>query len=119
MPQRIQRRRTKGWRMPEGAVYVGRPTVYGNPFRIAVPFCGPTIDQVNTPRQAVAKFRLWIGLDSLHPLMWDAALIVAHVKLKAALQRGDLTGRDLVCWCPPAQACHADVLLEIANGSQP
>jgi hypothetical protein len=28
MPIRIQRKRTRGWRMPEGAVYVGRPTVY-------------------------------------------------------------------------------------------
>jgi len=32
MPKRIQRRRTKGWRMPEGAVYVGRPTKWRNPF---------------------------------------------------------------------------------------
>lgn len=31
-PVRIQRKRTKGWRMPEGAVYVGRPTKWGNPF---------------------------------------------------------------------------------------
>lgn len=31
--ERIQRKRTKGWRMPEGAVYVGRPTVFGNPFK--------------------------------------------------------------------------------------
>jgi len=30
---RIQRRRTKGWRMPEGAVYVGRPSRWGNPYR--------------------------------------------------------------------------------------
>ncbi len=30
-PQRIQRKRTKGWRMPEGAVYVGRPSKWGNP----------------------------------------------------------------------------------------
>lgn len=35
MPQRIQRKRTKGWRMPEGAVYVGRPTKWGNPFTVA------------------------------------------------------------------------------------
>lgn len=33
MPERIQRRRTAGWRMPEGAVYVGRPTRFGNPFQ--------------------------------------------------------------------------------------
>ena len=31
-PKRIQRQRTKGYRMPEGAVYVGRPTRWGNPF---------------------------------------------------------------------------------------
>ena len=36
MPVRIQRRRAAGWRLPEGAVYVGRPTLWGNPFRIVV-----------------------------------------------------------------------------------
>ena len=35
MPVRIQRKRTKGWRMPESAVYVGRPTVFGNNFDVA------------------------------------------------------------------------------------
>lgn len=34
MPERIQMQRTKGWRKPEGAVYVGRPTKWGNPFRL-------------------------------------------------------------------------------------
>ena len=33
-PKRIQRHRTKGWRMPEGAIYVGRPTIWGNPYRV-------------------------------------------------------------------------------------
>lgn len=32
MPERIQRQRTKGWRLPDGAIYVGRPTRWGNPF---------------------------------------------------------------------------------------
>lgn len=31
-PTRIQRKRTKGWKMPEGAIYVGRPTQWGNPW---------------------------------------------------------------------------------------
>jgi hypothetical protein len=26
-----------------------------------------------------------------------------------------LRGKDLACWCPLDQPCHADVLLEIAN----
>lgn len=33
-PRRIQRKRTRGWRMPEGAVYVGRPSRWGNPFSV-------------------------------------------------------------------------------------
>lgn len=36
MPVRIQRRRVKGWRMPRGAVYVGRPSKWGNPYRIGM-----------------------------------------------------------------------------------
>jgi hypothetical protein len=27
----------------------------------------------------------------------------------------ELAGKDLVCWCPLDQQCHADVLLEIAS----
>ena len=45
-PKRIQRKRTAGWRMPEGAVYVGRQSLYGNPWatdrrgKTAGPGCG-------------------------------------------------------------------------------
>ncbi len=66
-PRRIQRKRTKGWRMPEGAVYVGRPTVWGNPFAlddrwlvwaaVALGFLG----NVDGRRQAsVALYRWWL-----------------------------------------------------------
>lgn len=119
-PQRVQRKRTAGWRLPAGAVCVTRPSVYGNPFKVAVPYCGPTIRQVNTAAEAVDAFRDWIARDTLHPLMWDRELIEAHTKLKAALARGDLAGRDLACWCPLTDEhgnrvpCHADVLLELA-----
>ena len=34
MPKRIQRKRTKGWRMPPGVVYVGRGSKWGNPFKV-------------------------------------------------------------------------------------
>lgn len=33
MPERIQLRRTKGWRLPENTVVVSRPSKWGNPFR--------------------------------------------------------------------------------------
>ncbi|MEV2239476.1 DUF4326 domain-containing protein [Micromonospora sp. NPDC049891] len=113
-PQRIQRKRIAGWRMPENTIYVGRPTVYGNPFKAGQEFCGPTIRCYYTPTELVAMFREWLAHDTLHPLFWDRELIDAHAALKAALLRGDLAGKNLACWCPAGQPCHADVLLEYA-----
>lgn len=102
MPRRIQRKRTKGWRMPEGAVYVGRPTKWGNPFRGA--------DAVSLYRDLINRYangrRECRESDNLS--VWDRN-IVSHI-------RAELAGKDLVCWCPLDQPCHVDVLLEIANG---
>lgn len=88
-PKRIQRKRAKGWRMPEGAVYVGRPTKWGNPFAL-----------VEYGRElAISNFRRRaIGLKAIDPQYFEA-----------------LRGKDLACWCRVDQPCHADVLLEIAN----
>jgi hypothetical protein len=94
MPKRIQRQRTKGWRMPEGAVYVGRPTVFGNP-------CD------------------WRSLSQPGPERRGAAVdyfrrLIATLGLRDDLI-ARLRGHDLACWCPIDQPCHADVLLELAN----
>jgi Domain of unknown function (DUF4326) len=94
MAERIQRRRTKGWRLPENTVYVGRPTKWGNPFRIT-----PECDR----ETAIARFRAWL----LDPSRTEGPTI-------AEIQR-DLRGRNLACWCRPDLPCHADILLEIAN----
>lgn len=40
MPKRIQRKRTKGWKMQPNTVYVGRPSKWGNPFLLGVEPCG-------------------------------------------------------------------------------
>lgn len=96
LPQRIQRRRTKGWRMPEGAVYVGRLgrglSGWGNPF---------IVSEHQTREQAVDGFR--------------AALLDGRLQFSVARVRRDLAGRDLACWCRLSQPCHGDVLLAIAN----
>jgi Domain of unknown function (DUF4326) len=116
--QRIQRRRIRGWRMPPGAVYVGRPSKWGNPYRairgtVYGPAGGPRVDgelvaySTHAPAHhavttAVADYRRDIDLRSRSELTTD-------------LIRRELAARDLVCWCPLDQPCHADVLLEIAN----
>ncbi|MHA4848787.1 DUF4326 domain-containing protein [Rhodococcus sp. MSC1_016] len=105
MPQRIQRKRTKGWRMPEGAVYVGRPTKWGNPYRPGglTFLSGKKVGQKADAGDVTRMFRNAIekGRD-------NGALL--------QMIRDELGGRDLACWCPLDQPCHADVLLEIANG---
>ena len=70
-------------------VYVGRPSPFGNPFKIG---------RDGTREEAIDKYRCW--LLSQPELVEDA--------------RRELRGRDLECWCAPLP-CHADVLLEIAN----
>lgn len=91
-PQRIQRRRVKGWKMPAGAVYVGRPTKWGNPFKI-----GPSDNDA-----AVVMYERWLTITP------EGRQIIAAVKR-------ELRGKDLACWCRLDQECHADVLLRIAN----
>jgi hypothetical protein len=98
-PKRIQRKRTKGWRMPEGAKYVGRPSRYGNPFQVP----GPATRTGRLLAKGYYQLRLLEAIETV-PAMLDEI-------------RAELAGRDLACWCPLDQPCHADVLLAIANGS--
>jgi hypothetical protein len=83
--------------MPQDAVFVGRPTVWGNPFVVDRDCCSRT--KYFFRQQAVDQHRHWIADKS---------------ELQQAI-RDQLAGRDLVCWCPLDHPCHADTLLEIAN----
>jgi len=97
-PRRVQLKREKGWRMPENTVKVDRSTKWGNPF---VPG-----DSHPLVPGSVA--------DKRHA----ARLFAAHAPLNEVLvaeARAELRGKNLACWCPLDQPCHADVLLELAN----
>lgn|SRR5690606_5383944 len=89
-PKRIQRKRTKGWRMPANTVYVGRPTMWGNPF-------SPSSDVV----ECIEAYRKGIETGA-----WG-------ITVEDVIR--ELRGKDLCCWCGLDQPCHADVLLELAN----
>lgn len=108
MPERIQRKRTKGWKMPENTIYVGRPTKWGNPFVVGKPG-GAYTAKVQDQRHAWQLYR---------------SVAIDNEKLIAAA-REELRGKNLACFCPkPSQpyesdCCHAAVLLEIANSTEP
>ena len=89
-PQRIQLRRVNGWQMPPHTVKVTRPGKWGNPFKVG---------SGETTHFAVSCFRDYCR---------DNPDFVATVKR-------ELAGKNLACFCPLNQECHADVLLEIAN----
>lgn len=89
-PVRVQRKRTKGWKMPPNTVYVGRGSQWGNPYRVGTCLIGSNQDAVNT-----FAANLPLGNKFLEPLR----------------------GKNLACWCRLDQPCHADVLLEIANAA--
>lgn len=112
-PIRIQRRRTKGWRMPENTVYVGRPSIWGNPFLHDDPTKAVEafrrLTQGGTQVFEMGPGKLRFAPDA-HPncLHWAYADFVRqHI--------GTLRGKNLCCWCASDAPCHADVLLEIAN----
>jgi hypothetical protein len=118
---RIQLRRTKGWRKPEGAIVVARPSKWGNPFRVGEmaqhwhrSAAWPNEMYLDThivvrAEQAVGLYRKVIVDPVEHRYEGFSAPTMVAI-------RADLAGHDLACWCPLDQPCHADVLLELANG---
>ena len=136
MPTRIQRKRSKGWRMPEGAWYVGRPSRWGNPFDIntvggrdiAIRLYRDMVQGIWDPRATATMsddkvsmlyeaHRKWLS-----KLGWRSPREAARVLLR---------GKDLACWCPlcdrhrsgkplleqcpDCTPCHVDPLGELAN----
>lgn len=153
MAERIQRRRVKGSRLPEGAVYVGRPTKWGNSFRYRTTqglARVPAID--GSPWEYEGRISAaGISHNCFHAdgswtyhnirymsraecvQMYRRALVTpdSHIHIHVGLGlpwltvddvRRELAGRDLACWCPLDDGegnrvpCHADVLLDVANG---
>jgi len=115
--KRVQLSRAKGWRMPPNTVSVARPTLWGNPFRVGVEdagalYCVALYEDAMRgryypagPQQYVA-YHVWIA-------RWRAR---RYRHPNDAIS--ELRGKDLACWCSLDAACHADVLLRLANAGE-
>lgn len=122
MPRRIQRERTKDWRTPlcscgsgHTAIYVGRGTKWGNPFRL----------DPEDPTQVRDEFdNVWqVGVDNNWRQL--AVDLYRHYRFRnradRLIVRAELAGHDLCCWCPLPDVgqpdyCHARVLIDITSG---
>jgi hypothetical protein len=91
-PKRIQLSRKKGWKLPPNTVVVSRPSKWGNPFRVD---------------EFLGKTRAWATNAFRCQLQRQPETI-------KELQQ-ELRGKNLACWCPLNEPCHADILLRLAN----
>ena len=108
-PQRIQRERSKGWKKPEGAVYVGRPSKYGNDYCI----------------EKTGKFYAIVndktGYIAYRPSRRTAAFHAVEMFEREQLPGMDVTelaGKTIMCWCAVDMPCHGDPILRKANGKE-
>src|SRR5713226_1036138 len=80
-------------------IYVGRPTVLGNPYTL----------KAYTRTDAIARYRLWLRQQwQLHGEVHAALLQLARL-----YKAGELL--TLVCWCAPRHG-HAEVIREAVLG---
>lgn len=111
-PIRIQRKRTKGWKMPPNTVDCTRSGPWGNPYA--------------TVKNGFSKENdFWLHHTAL--IDGDQPLSDEDIGEQAAKWRKwvrdhihELRGKNLACWCPlPApyerDKCHAATLLKLAN----
>jgi hypothetical protein len=114
MAERVQLKRTKGWRKPPNTVSVARPATWGNPFHTDRPTVWGVdpdggryrVDRVLTAEEAVQMYV------NFHTFGDWRRLFTERV-------RDELAGKNLACWCPLDAPCHADVLLRVAAGGAP
>jgi hypothetical protein len=125
MPRRIQLSRKKGWRKPEGAVVVSRPGKFGNPFEVTKGSVGWYIyeprsrQQFDKPDSLTTRAEAQEFAVNLYAAWLKGNVPAAELEPRRQWildNLGALAGKDLCCWCADGMACHADVLLKLANG---
>jgi len=135
IPVRVQRKRTRGWKMPPNTVCVDRKTKWGNPFAIGETFialikpnsktdwqgdgfwdCNSVEETITDNKSAVENFTQLLLDGEIEFFTEKNGQAKKHLKFAAIEEiKEGLKGKNLACWCKPGDPCHADVLLKLAN----
>lgn len=134
MPVRIQRKRTRGWKMPPNCIYVGRPTKFGNMFMIGKWYqigdghLGYSFREcpIDTPEKPHDYFYI---KDAEIAVDWFRKYRDLYPLTQKEIQ--EIRGKDLACWCSLCEKhkdglplgvkcsacspCHVDILLDMAK----
>lgn len=129
---RVQRKRTKGYKMPNDAIYVGRGSKFGNPFKLV----GDMIYVDAGHRRKILSRWVYYGnqnpkydgggfrVEDVVKLFKDLLMDLNSHKVEPEIRERfrfmrdrikDLQGKKLACWCNLNNCCHADILIELAN----
>lgn len=105
--------------MPPDAIYVGRPTRWGNPYRPGRTCCfgGAMLPPLGTgdwEREVRHERFRAVCPDVATSVVWYCELL-SRCPTLVNEARHLLRGHDLACWCPLDQPCHADVLIELTD----
>jgi hypothetical protein len=100
MPEGIQCSRVKGWRKPSGAVYVGRPSRWGNAHGW----------RAWPKANGSAGWAKGLAVD-----LFEVDLYAGRMPFTCKDVQRELRGKDLMCWCKVSEPCHRNVLLRVAN----
>ncbi len=120
--KRIQRKRTKGFRLPENTICVNRPTKWGNPLRLD----GDMIMIHAGYRRANLAPWVFYTLGDIDDVLHLYDLILDGIQFvnkdlqywSDQFKKNDieeLRGKNVACFCRLDQKCHADVLLKKLN----
>lgn len=110
MPIRIQRKRVKGWKMPDNTISVTRPGKWGNPFVVGKKVPDAWINKLDKDDHFhFMKFEYGYIDNAENSVMLFEKYVIP------VLNVSELKGKNLACFCPLDKPCHVDVLLKIAN----
>lgn len=115
---RVQRKRTKGFKLPPNTICVNRGTKWGNPFRLTP---DGWIECYSMNRNILNPWILWSasgGFDThdvvdLYEKWLSGELRVGYLQKVPDVK--ELKGKNLACFCPLDKPCHAETLLKLAN----
>lgn len=117
--KRVQRKRTKGWKMPENTIYVGRPTKWGNPIKLE----GDMIYINASYRRKILDPWVYYNQGDIDDVLHLYRHILKGTQFKDVdlqywsdkFKENDieeLRGKNLACFCSLSSKCHADILIE-------